>query len=104
MNVQEVRELKKFPVGVSEIRASDRAKICISKIPNGLIKSGNKSFIYRGVVTSIYENGVSIKSYSKGKSFKKALEEAFIHFDQRNRQMIGYEKRGLVLCLQELKY
>lgn len=97
MNIQEMRSLKKFPSGVSEIRASDKAEVVIYKVPKGTTKSGTKIFIYKGVVTSIYENGESIKSHSKGTSFKKVLKSTLESFNQRNKQMMGYESKGLLL-------
>lgn len=95
MTVEELKELKVFPKDSKEIFVVDRASIKITRQP---IPSKNKSkqrFKYKGVVGFTYINKENYTDLYETRSLKGIIEKTLRGFEQRNRQMIGYEKRNL---------
>jgi DNA polymerase III alpha subunit (gram-positive type) len=95
MKIQEIKEMKRFPKNEVVVSASDKAMITISKTVYKLNKKGKKIFIYEGNVHFVYENGKQYRTDFREKSLKKTIEKTLECFDQRNKQMLNYEKRGL---------
>lgn len=97
MTIQELRTMKRFPKGEEVVSARDKATIIVSKICYDIDKKGRKKYIYEANIHFIYENGLAYRLDVRENTLKFTLKKAFEKFDQRNLQMINYEKRGLNL-------
>jgi len=95
MTIEELRKMKKFPQGKTAVSASDKALVVISKTEHTVNKKGKKKFIYQGEVHFIYENGIQYRTDFREKTLKLTIKKTMECFDQRNKQMTNYEKRGL---------
>lgn len=90
MILKEFKKLKSFPKDKAVIHVTKRAMLSIYKTakPKG-------GFIYRGTVLFKYINGKVYNSTVAAGSFKKVMNATLIYYEQRNKQMLGYERHGI---------
>ena len=90
MTLKQIREMKRFPKGKNIVSVKDKAELLIFREEHKT-KTGRKSFMYTGRTIFVYENGKTYEIDVKGKGLQKVIEKSLIKFEQRNKQMKGYQ-------------
>lgn len=97
MTINELKEMKRFPKDKAVVSAAEKAVITICRIPHSVDKKGKVKYIYEGQVHFVYANGKQYRTDFRESSLKLTIKKTMQSFEQRNKQMLNYEKRGLNL-------
>lgn len=86
MNIEQIKTMKRFPVGEDTVVVEDRAKLTIKRIRTQ--KLGKRPVIkYQGIIEFAYKNGIVYKANFEEETLWKTLEKSVSYYESRNSQM-----------------